>query len=89
MCASRSSCLELADAGLHPALLVLGGVVLGVLAQVAVAPRLLDLGGDLLAALGLERLELGLEAVVGILAEVRLGHGGFSVPMCGLKLTWS
>jgi short-chain Z-isoprenyl diphosphate synthase len=70
--------LELPDARLHLALLVLGRVVLGVLAQVAVGAGDLDLGGDPLATLGLERLELALEAVVGLLAQVGLGHGGSS-----------
>src|SRR5690606_17171858 len=62
-----------------------GRVVLGVLAEVAVGARDLDLLGDLLPAPRLEVLELGAEAVVGLLAQPRLGHGRLLVcRACGL-----
>ena len=68
--------LERADAGLLLALLVLGGVVAAVLLEVALFARGLDALGDLLAAGRREVLELGGEAVVGILGEE--GHGGIA-----------
>src|SRR5262249_23580577 len=55
--------LDLADARLGQALLLLGGVVVGVLAEVAVAARLFDQLRDA-RALGLELGELFLEAGV-------------------------
>ena len=56
--------LELADPALHVALLVLGGVVVAVLAEVAQLAGRLDLLGDLDAAAGGEIVELGLQPVV-------------------------
>src|SRR5690606_3866129 len=67
--------LEVADAGLGLALLLLGRVVVAVLLQVAHLPGGLDLAGDLDAPLGGEVLVLLGEAVEGLLAEeVRLSH---------------
>ena len=62
--------LELADAGLHLPLEVLGGVVVAVLAQVAQGPGGLDLLGDLHPAPGGQVFQLGHQAVVGGLGEV-------------------
>ena len=60
---------QLADAGLLLALLLLGGVVAAVLAQVALLAGLLDLARDLGTALAGEMIELRLEAVVGLLGQ--------------------
>ena len=61
--------LELADLGLHQPLLVLGGVVLGVLLEVAVLARDLDLLGDLLPPRRGQLLQLGLDPQVGVQRE--------------------
>ena len=53
--------LELADAALHVALLVLGGVVVAVLAEVAHQAGRLDLLGDLDPTPRGEVVELGLQ----------------------------
>ncbi len=80
---SREHVLELADLGLHEPLLFLGGVVLGVLLEVAVLARHLDLLGDALASRRGELLELGLDAPVGIERECRGGllPGGTGGPV--------
>ena len=59
--------LELADAALHVALLVLGGVVVAVLGQVAELAGSFDLAGDLDATTCREVLELGLQPIEGML----------------------
>ena len=56
---------QLADAGLHAALVVPGGVVVGVLVQVAELPGRLDGAGDVDPAPGGKVLQLGLEPLVG------------------------
>ena len=67
---------ELADPGLHLALVVLGGVVVAVLLEVAELPGGLDLAGDVDPTDRGELVVLGLEPVVGLLGEVvRLRHG--------------
>ena len=63
--------LELADPALHVALLVLGGVVVAVLGEVAHLAGAFDLVGDLDAAAGGEIVELGLQPV-----ECRAGQLG-------------
>ena len=68
--------LELTDARLVVPLLVLGRVVVGVLADVAVLAGALDPGRDLLAAWPRPFGELLLEAVVGLLRERRCGDLG-------------
>ncbi len=67
--------LELADATLHVPLLVLGGVVAGVLLEVALFAGDFDLVGDLDAATRRQIVEFRLELVVGGLRELRVGHG--------------
>ena len=62
--------LELADARLVVALLVLGRVVVGVLPDVAVLAGALDPGRDLLAARARTLGELLLEPVVGLLRQL-------------------
>ena len=66
--------LQLADAGLHLALGVLGGVIVAVLRQVAERPRGLDLPGDLHPAAGRQVLELCDKADVRLGGEMGLGH---------------
>ena len=66
--------LELADAALHVALLVLGGVVVAVLAEVADQSGRLDLLGDLDAAPGGEVVELGLQPFESGAGELRRRH---------------
>ena len=66
--------LELTDATLHVALLVLGGVVVAVLAQVAHEPRGLDLVGHFDASAGGEVVEFGLESFVGRPGELGSCH---------------
>ena len=72
--------------GLLLALLLLGGVVAAVLAQVALLAGLLDLAGDLGAAPTGEILELRLEPVVRLLGQpgdtAGLGHGGLRSGAC-------
>ena len=63
--------LELADAALHLALLVLGGVVVAVLGEVAELAGRLDLAGDLDPAAGGEVLVLGLQPLVRGAGELR------------------
>src|SRR5690606_13541383 len=68
---------ELADAGLHLALLLLGGVVAAVLTKVPLETGGLDLVRNVGAAIAGEVGELLLEAVVGLLGQERrigLGH---------------
>ena len=68
--------LELADAALHVALLVLGGVVVAVLGQVAQLAGALDLRGDLEAAPRRgEVVELGPQPVVRGLGQLVRFHG--------------
>src|SRR6266542_2373335 len=73
--------LELADAGLHHALLVLGGVVVGVLSDVAMLASHADRLGDTLATGGLELVQLPAQALIGLGRQVGdtvagwLGHG--------------
>ena len=68
--------LEVADAGLHLALLLLGGVVVAVLRQVPEFTRRLDLAGDLGAAMGGEFLKFGTQTVMGGLGKmVHVTHG--------------
>src|SRR5207244_5403235 len=74
--------LELTDARLHLPLVVLGRVVVAVLAQVAHLPGPLDEAGDLGATAGGEVVELGLQPLVGILGQVRLGHDARLVGGC-------
>ena len=66
--------LELADAALHVALLVLGGVVVAVLAEVAHQSGRFDLLGDLDSTAGGEVLELGLQSFVCGAGELRRRH---------------
>ena len=68
--------LELADAALHVALLVLGGVVVAVLAEVAHQAGRLDLLRDLDPPTGREVVELGLQPVVGGAGELVRRHSG-------------
>ncbi len=66
---------ELPDASLHVALVVLGGVVVAVLLQVAELAGGLDLAGDVDAAHRGELVVLGLQPVERLLGEVvRLRH---------------
>ena len=66
---------QLPDPGLHLALVVLGGVVVAVLLQVAQLPGGLDLPGDVDPADRGELVVLGLQPVVRLLGEVvRLRH---------------
>jgi hypothetical protein len=65
--------LQLGDARLQQALLLLGGVVLGVLAQVALVARLGDLLADMRAIDGLEPVEFIdelLEALFGVVGGI-------------------
>src|SRR5690606_15844336 len=55
---------DLTNTSLHETLGVLGGVVIGVLAQVAMGPRLGDAGFDRRSTLGLEMLALTGEFLV-------------------------
>ena len=64
--------LELADAGLHPALVVAGGVVVGVLLEVAQLAGRLDGLGDVDPPTGGQILQLGPEPLVGFLGKVGL-----------------
>ena len=66
--------LELADAALHVALLVLGRVVVAVLAEVAEQAGRLDLLGDLDAAARGEVVELGLQPFVRGAGELGRRH---------------
>ena len=66
--------VQLADPRLHLSLLVLGGVVAAVLLEVALGAGGGDARGDLGTALAGEMEELGIEAVVGILGQPRLGR---------------
>ena len=61
--------LELTDAGLDLALLVLGGVVAAVLLEVALVAGGADALDDLLAHGTAQVLQLGLELVVGLLGQ--------------------
>ena len=72
--------LELADAPLHVALLVLGRVVVAVLREVAQLAGALDLGGDLDAAPRGEVVELGAQPVVRLLGQLVRFHGGPGYP---------
>ena len=73
--------VELADAALHVALLVLGRLVVAVLRQVAQLAGPLDGLRDLDAAARREVLVLGLEPLVGAPGElVDIGHGQSRVP---------
>ena len=63
--------LELADAGLHLSLEVLGRVVVAVLREVAEGPGRLDLLGDLHPAPRGQILQLGHQPVVGGLGQLR------------------
>src|SRR5439155_9576855 len=67
---------ELADAHLHLALLLLGGVVTAVLAEVALLAGRPDALGYRRAALAGELVVLGLQPVVGLLGQPRVAHGG-------------
>ena len=75
--------LELTDPALHVALLVLGGVVAGVLLEVAFLAGALDLVGDLDAAAGGEIVELGLQAVEGLLGQLWCCHGDAEASRAG------
>ena len=66
---------QVSDAGLGLALLLFGGVVVAVLAEVAHLACRFDLAGDVDAPLGGEVNEFGLQAVVGGLGELVLVHG--------------
>ena len=66
--------LQLADAGLHLALGVLGGVVVAVLGQVAEGPGGLDLPRDLDPSAGRQILELGDEPGMGLGCEMSFCH---------------
>ncbi len=68
--------LDLADARLHAALLILRRVVLRVLAQIPMGTRDLDLRRDPRTSIGAEVVEFCAESVVRLLAEERLGHNG-------------
>ena len=72
--------LELADAALHVALLVLGGVVVAVLGEVAELAGPLDLRGDLDAAPRGEVVELGLQPVERLLGQLVRFHGASTLP---------
>jgi hypothetical protein len=65
---------ELADAQLHAALVLPGGVVVGVLAQVAELPSRLDGAGDVDPAAGREIVQLLPETLVGGPGQMGLGH---------------
>ena len=65
--------LEVPDAAFHLPLLVLGGVVVAVLGQVAQLAGGLDLAGDVRAAVRGQLLELRDQPVVGRLGEVLRG----------------
>ena len=62
--------LELADASLHVALLVLGRVVVAVLGEVAELARPLDLLGHLDSTAGGQVVELGAQTVVRLLRQL-------------------
>ena len=66
--------LELADAGLHLSLSVLGGVVVAIFRKIAQGPRRFDLLGDLDAPAGLEISELSDEPAVGLGRELGPSH---------------
>src|SRR5207249_9645339 len=72
--------LELADACLHATLIVLGRVVVTVLGQVTQLTGSLDRRRDLDAATGREVVELGLQALVGVLGKLRRSHGAQRYP---------
>src|SRR5918999_89411 len=67
--------LERADTRLHQGLLVLGGVVLGVLADVAVLARRLQALGDVRPARRGELVELALQTLVRVERQRRGGLG--------------
>jgi hypothetical protein len=68
---------EMADPGLHFALLFPGGVVVAVLGKVAELTGALDLAGDIYALHGRELQMFCHEAVMGRLGKVlHVGHGG-------------
>src|SRR4029078_1788870 len=78
--------LELTDAGLDLALLVLGGVVATVLLEVALVASGTDALDDLLAHGTGEVLQLGLQLVVGLLGQPDLVLDGLRhrvTPVCG------
>ena len=56
--------LQVGNAGLHRSLLLLGGVVLGILAQVAVATCNLDLVGNFLTLDGAQVFQLLLQFII-------------------------
>ena len=67
----------MADAGLHLALLLFGGVVVAVLGEITELAGGLDLASDVGATVRSQVLELGLQPVVGFLGQmVGLGHVG-------------
>ena len=68
--------LELADAGLVEAVLVLGRVVVGVLLDVAVLAGPLDRERELPPARRGAFFQFRLQPLVGLGREVGLGHGG-------------
>ncbi len=68
--------LEVADARLHLSLLLLGGVVVAVLGEVAQLPGGFDLASDVDSAAGGQLLELFVQPVVrGLGKMLRVGHG--------------
>jgi hypothetical protein len=68
--------LQLADAAFHVALFVLGGVVAGVLLEVAFLTRPFDLLGHLDPPAGGEVVELGLEPIEGCSGQLLGRHRG-------------
>ena len=58
--------LQVGDAGLHRSLLLLGGVVLGVLAQIAVAAGNLDLVSDFLTFDGAQVFQFLLQFIIAL-----------------------
>ena len=74
--------LELADAGLVEAVLVLGRVVVGVLLDVAVLPGPLDRERELAPPRGGAFFQFRLQPGVGLGREVGLGHGGQGTWRC-------
>ena len=58
--------LQIGDAGLHRSLLLLGGIVLGVLAQIAIAAGNLDLVGNFLTLDGAQVFQFLLQFIIAL-----------------------
>ena len=58
--------LQIGDAGLHRSLLLLGGIILGVLAQIAIAAGDLDLVGNFLTLDGAQVFQFLLQFIIAL-----------------------